>query len=283
MPTPYFNPDPFVQAKAEVAGKTWNEQILHSRLLHNGRSAISSKGSAASKAIGAATSIGKLFLALIPVPVVGAISSAIVDTVSDAVRGKVRESQLSGAITPEEAAKFEIKDLTIENLDRYRWKLAHAFEALNDGIREYNSSDETCDNMYRLALLIEQVERRKDKLKKELEHFNDVLTLVNNWIVDVDATQGKNLHDVKEKLKKKNDDRAKVVNTSTSNQVAALIATEHGNCERWCCVKKEAKYQYNPAQWQDVKQWAGKVSMAATPVVFAAVTVKSDDYQIESK
>ena len=282
MTTPYFNPDPFAQAKAEVESKSWDEQIIHSRLFHSVRSAVSSKGSAASKGIGAAVTVGKLFLSLIPVPVVGAVSGAIIDKVGDAIRGKVREGQIADAKTNEEKAKFQIKELTVENLDRYRWKLAHAFEALNDGIREYNSSNETCDDMYKLALLIQQVERRKEKLQKELTTFNDVLTLVNNWIADVDAKQGQNLHDVKEKLKRKNDNRASTVNTSTPDQVTALISAEHGNCEKWCCVKKEAKYQYNPAKWQEVKQWAGKVSLAATPVVFAAVTVKAGDYRNDS-
>ncbi|SDD61720.1 hypothetical protein [Paraburkholderia lycopersici] len=294
MPSPFFSPDPFEQAAAEVANKSWDEQILHSRLFHSTRSAFSSlfssdKGSAASKGLGAAVGIGKLFLSLIPVPVVGAISGAIIDGANDFFRSKKHESQTKAAEKAGDKAnlvKFEIKELTVENLDRYRWKVAHAFDALNDGIQEFNkkkADDRTCDDIYALALLIQQVERRKDKLRDELGNFKKVLDHVNEWIVDLETTKFADVHNLKEKLKESTRDTFNGVGITSlfgDEAGAKAILAMHASCQNWCCAKETAKY--DPNSWPKLKRRVGSVVMAAAPVAFSAVTVKAGDYRNDS-
>ncbi|MEM5299312.1 hypothetical protein VSR82_34000 [Burkholderia sp. JPY481] len=288
-----FNADPFVQAEAEVNNKSWDEQILHSRLFHSTRSAFTSlfssdRGSAASKGIGAAIGIGKLFLSLIPVPVVGSVAGAIIEGVSDFARGKRLESNLDAAKAAGDKAnlaKFEIKDLTVENLDRYRWKVAHAFESLNGGIAEFNKkqpADRTCDDIYAMALLIQQVERRNQRLRDELGKFKTALDHVEEWIGDLEKKQSVDMHKLKESLKKGTSDTVKEYggHKGSNEAEATKILAAHATCEKWCCVKETAKY--DPTSWPKLKSRIGAVSLAAAPVAFSAVTVKAGDYRNDS-
>jgi hypothetical protein len=294
VPSPFFNPDPFEQAAEEVANKSWDEQILHSRLFHSTRSAFSSlftsdKGSALSKGLGAAVGIGKLFLSLIPVPVVGSVAGAIIDGVNDFARSKRLDSNREAAKkagNKADLAKFEIKNLTVENLDRYRWKVAHAFEALNDGITEFNkktADSRNCDDVYAMAVLIQQVERRKKKLRDELGDFHKALQYVNEWINELETTKFAEVHKLREQLKEA------TVDTMTARWFTSLAGDEegsktilamHANCQNWCCVKETAKY--DPNGWPNLKRRVGNVVMKATPVAFSAVTVKAGDYRNDS-
>jgi hypothetical protein len=281
-----FNPDPFAQAKAEVGNKSVGSQIAHSGLFHNVRSAFSSTGSGASKGLGLVLGVGKLFLALIPVPIVGAIVGAAADAINDKVRGARREANLAKAVLTEDQVKFEIKDLTIENLDRYRWKVKHAIEELNQGITAYNSSGQTCDDMYSFALLVEQLERRKTKLKVETAKLKKIVDLVDTWITEVETTQGplcttaSNL--VKEKARSEIALMSPLQETNPQHQaqIAAYKAT-HATCKKWCYFKKEVKYKPSEG-WGDFKRYAGEASRFLAPIAVSAVAVRQSDYTNDS-
>lgn len=280
-----FKQNPFDQATDEVKNKSWTDQVSHSKVFHSYRSAFSSKGSLFSKGSSAVVTTGKLFLALIPVPVVGAVVGAVVDKISDVARGEALSRNKAAATTNADKVKFEIKDLTVENLDRYRWKLAHAYEELNAGIRAYNASTtQSCDDLYTIALLIAQVERRKEKLTKELQKFAKVINLVNDWIGEVDVNQGQRVSEIKTELANKPAETANefkaLVNTIPA-QAAKMqtIQAAHANCQNWCCIKETAKYE---PDWQKTKKWAGKVAMAMGPIAMSAVAVRKQDYTADS-
>ena len=84
-----FNPDPFQQAREEVASKSMGQQIWNSSILHNFRSAFSSPGSAASKAADVTLGVGQLLLSLIPLPVIGAVISAATSAINSKVRSEL--------------------------------------------------------------------------------------------------------------------------------------------------------------------------------------------------
>lgn len=277
-----FNPDPFKQAELEVANKSMGSQIAHSRLFHSTRSAFSSKGSFASKGIGAAVGVGKLFLALIPVPVVGSVVGAVVDAVNGKVRGALHGSHTGTGASNEDMAKFGIKELTVENLDRYRWKVAQSFEALNEGIGVYNTSPQRCDDMYQFTLLYEQVQRRKKMLKEELDKFKKVMDAVDGWIADLERVQEVQLTDMTNKITKNvRDQIALMTALSPSNAAQAMqitaIQTQHVDCKLWCYCKKQAKYDPNTG-WETLKTYAGTVSTFLQPIAVSAVAVTKSAY-----
>ncbi|WP_233272902.1 hypothetical protein [Paraburkholderia acidisoli] len=290
-----FKADPFAQAAEHVANKSWTDQIGHSSLFHSVRSAFSSQGSFVSKAASAALGTGKLFLALIPVPVVGSVVGAVVDQIDGALRGAKRTAMLdehastkpgTKKLSKADLAKFQIKDLTVENLDRYRWKLAHAFEELNTGMQAYNNSGQNCDDLYAFALLVEQVERRKSLLLEELGKFTAALKSVNEWVEDLEKVQFPQLHTEKESIKsytRVQADFAVKLNKTVPAHATLInqMMAEHTNCKNWCCFKLEAKYDAN-TNWETVKRRAGDVSRFLAPVAQASIAVRGQDYSSDS-
>jgi len=270
-----FKADPFEQAKDEVNNKRMGAQIAHSQLFHSMRSAFSSKGSFASKAAGAAVGAGKLFLALIPVPIVGPIVGAVIDAVEGKVRSNKHQENLANAQEAEEKAKFMIKELTVENLDRYRWKLSHAYEELNTAIKTYNDSQQTCDDLYNFALVYAQLERRKNKLDDELKQFQDVVDLVKEWKEKSDKTSDITTH--KEKIKTKTKEYIEDLNKIVNNDEKFAFMAKHSSCSQWCCVKKSAQYDPN-TDWEKIKQYSGMVANALRPIAVSSVSVHQSDY-----
>lgn len=282
-----FNEDPFAQADAEVNNKSMGSQIAHSGIFHSMRSAFSSPTkSGVSKGIGLVVGAGKLFLAAIPVPIVGSIVGATVDAIDGMARSKSHKDNLKKATTNEQKAKFEIKELTVENLDRCRWKLAHAFEELKEGMTAYNASGQTCDDMYKFALLYQQVERRKKRLDKELDQFKSVISLVEGWKNDMNTTQGPLLLDAKNKINQKTQAEISVMsglhqsNPAHAADIAAFQAA-HANCSQWCYVKRQAKYDPN-TNWETLKKNAGEVSKFLLPIAISSVAVRQSDYTYSS-
>jgi hypothetical protein len=277
-----FNPNPFAQARDEVANKSMGEQIAHSGIFHSIRSAFSSGGSAASKSAGLALGVGKLFLALIPVPIVGAIVGAAADAINGRVRSGLHGNHLEQGASNADIAKFGIKELTVENLDRYRWKVAHSFEELNKGIAIYNNSEQNCDDMYNFALLYEQVQRRKQRLTSELQKFTDVINAVNKWIAELENIQGQELKKARNIITQKtHKDITKLTrlvqhNPADSIHIANYIAL-HAGCTKWCCIKKQSTYDPN-TRWETMKSHAGEVANFLLPIAVSSVAVRQSDY-----
>lgn len=277
-----FHSNPFKQAEVEVADKSMGTQILHSSIFHSIRSATASGGSAKSKIAGAALGVGKLFLALIPVPIVGAVVGAAVDGINGAVRSAKHKSHINDKVSHEEYVKFAIKELTVENLDRYRWKVAQAFEGLNAAITTYNGSKQSCDDMYALALVTEQIERRKKRLKGELKQFQEVISRVDLWVAQLDSRQGAMLDTIKnDVMAKTRKEIQTLVNASTTEDMKAKVKADHTGCEKWCYIKRQAKYNPND-NWTSFKQRAGEVSSALLPIAISAVAVRQSDYTSDS-
>lgn len=281
-----FNADPFKQAEEEVKNKSVGSQIAHSGIFHSVRSAFSNKStSGVSKGLGVALGVGKLFLSLIPVPVVGSVVGAVADAIDGKARSVHHDWRKEQAKTNNDKggeAKFAIKELTVENLDRYRWKVHHSIEELNSAITAYNASDQSCDDLYAYALLYEQAQRRKQLLRDELDTFTQVLKTVNEWIDEMEAKTGPLMlrvtNDVREKAL---ESAQRIANAATPEAVNQLIATEHAKCKLWCCGKGEVKY--NPSVgWGKAKAFAGQAIQFLQPIAMSSIAVKGSDYTSDS-
>lgn len=281
-----FSADPFDQAAAEVKVKTMGDQILHSSMFHSIRSAFSSKGSFASKGASAALGVGKLFLALIPVPAVGSVVGAAADAINGVVRKKLHERHVTDkelfdarAVSDkalQEQIKFQIKELTVENLDRYRWKLTHSIEELNKVLVNYNNSNQSCDDMYAFCLLSAQVDRRRQRLVEELDKFKQVVDNVNEWLRRVDHIQFSQLHDIKEEIKTRARNEIQTFDAQPQARKAEMLAA-HANCRYWCWCRKSVKYNPNTI-WAEVKERSGQVANFLQPVAMSAIAVRQSDY-----
>lgn len=286
-----FNPDPFQQAREEVASKSMGQQIWNSSILHNFRSAFSSPGSAASKAADVTLGVGQLLLSLIPLPVIGAVISAATSAINSKVRSELHgrhytENDNRDSAENAKYVKYQIKELTVENLDRYRWKVSESIDMVNKGITAYNAGQQTCDDMYAFCLLTEQVDRRKKKLIDELVVFKNVLDGVNRWIVDLEQNQLIQLEDIKNKIKNKSKKEIQEINMLFSMRAQdaekiALHTSKHTKCKEWCYMKKTAKYDPH-TNWDVIKSNAGSVANFLQPIALSSVAIKQSDYSSDS-
>ena len=270
-----FNADIFKQASDEVNDKGIGSRIWHSGSLHSFRSATSSKGSAASKGLSVLKSVGQAALSLVPVPIVGSLASAIVDKIDGKLRGDRRQEKIKNG-TLADKAKFTLKDLSIDELDRFRWKVDEEYKTLEKATQAFNAvpyAERMCDHYYAMAYQIEQTNRRVDKLKSKLEELNAATALVKEWLNQVETglknpTDGMQPSNGLIGLKK---GMAKELAMKTHLWTSAFQSEEvlpfHAGCTQWCCVKETAKYNPNMTIWRDR---ASKVGQGLTFVASLA-------------
>ena len=120
-------------ARERMDNKGVVTRIQHSPKLHSFRSALSGKGSFASKGIAVGTMMVRAGISAIPIP---SIATSLINIAQQAVEARVRshlhqKKLVGGSVNLEEKVKFELKELTVDKLDRYRWKLKEAMEQLN--------------------------------------------------------------------------------------------------------------------------------------------------------
>ena len=137
----------------------------------------------------------------------------------------------------ENELKFLIKSLTIEKLDRYRFKLDKAFEELNDGVGWLNNSDWTCDDVYNLALLMEQAERRRERFTSELYQYQRVIECYAKWDEKLEKSfETINKH--RDKILQNIVERSEtVVAQKERKEVVIAVSRPHSACKRWCYCK----------------------------------------------
>jgi hypothetical protein len=259
-------------AAQRVSNKSVATRIKHSPKLHAFRSALSGKGSAMSKGTAVGTMLLRLGISAIPIP---SIATSLINVAQQAVEKKLRshlhQKSLTGATTEEEKVKFTLKELSVEELDRYRWKLKEAIEQLNQKAASIDGQYGTkqgegkpCDAWLDLAEALAQAERRynilslsagglKTAMDEALKWANDQATVINNFkknvggkfqtAIDAETTEA----DKKENAAKGSGD--------------TFMNGRHANCSSYCHWNEVAATEN--AQWTAVKT---KLAMVAKTV-----------------
>lgn len=273
--------DIFDCAKGYVNNKGIAARIGHSAKLHSLRSAISSKGSASSKGLALAGAVFRATMGAIPIPVVGGLIGAAENYIEGKVRSHKRQGNLKAASTIDEKVKFELKELSVAELDRYRWKVVEAMETYNKTLTRFNESyaakgadQQPCEALLELAMSVQQVVRRVDKLKAAVLSITAVTKLTTDWIAkcengSVPAATGAggpsaptvptstsltgSFNNVRETIRQAIEAEQNAinaaVNTLPANATSAekdakrteYLATKHAKCDRWCCCRDGAK------------------------------------------
>lgn len=261
-------------------------RIGHSAKLHSVRSAASSKGSAASK-FGALVGAGlRATVNCMPIPVVGGIIAAVEQKVERVIKGQLhKRNHGKAAAGSADDVKFTLKDLSVEELDRYRWKVSDSILEFNKLASAYQDNKEKkkaaqaqCEAYLDLALAAEQVNRRIKVLRKACLGICAAMKLTVDWIGECEngpsadrlnitggaAATGtpaggvyKTIADLKVSLaadiKAEMDHVEK--NLATQELKDEYIAKYHGKCDKWCCFRSAGK----PDNWINCKDKAAFV------------------------
>jgi hypothetical protein len=258
--------DIYAYAKKCVDNKGVLQRIGHSAKLHSVRSAVASKGSAASKLSSLGGVAIRATLQAIPLPAVGSLLASIEQAVEKAIKGALHHRSISKAQTTEEKIKFQLKELNVEELDRYRWKVQESIKDFNKALQGFDSNfvkkrdaAAPCDAFLEVALAAEQASRRMEKLKEACLGLHAAVLLTVNWLEDCEngsqqaaaaasaasgspsaATQGVNgrKNDFMKVIKMFIDQETKEMSGLSDENKEWYIAYHHANCDRWCCWRQ---------------------------------------------
>jgi len=267
-------------------------RVAHSGKLHALRSAFSSPGSFASKAASLVGAGARATVNCIPIPVVGSLIASVEQAVEKAIRSNLHGRAKQLAISKPDQVKFELKELNIENLDRYRWKVKESMEQFNEKIRSFEvdymnkaNAGAPCDALLEFAMAAEQATKRTDKLRRECAAIFAAMKLTMDWLDECDngpaavpagspqatgaqtppppppapATAGINgaKNRMQDNIKAKIQTMLDQVNRyQTEADRQAFVAARHGGCGAWCCVKNEQGAVDN---WATAKERAAAV------------------------
>ena len=250
-------------ADQRVNNKSVATRIKHSPKLHAFRSALSSKGSAMSKGAAVGTMLLRLGISAIPIP---SIATSLINVAQQAVEKKLRshlhqKKLVGGPVTEEENVKFKLKELSVEDLDRYRWKLKEAMEQLNQKAGMIDSIYGTrqgerkpCDAWLDLAEALAQAERRYNILSLSAGGLKTAMDEALNW----SNKQAEVINTFKDSvgLKFKDAIEAEEAEASKAERTKAGGAEEflngrHANCSSYCHWNEVAVGEN--AQWTAIK------------------------------
>jgi hypothetical protein len=246
-----FEKDIFKFAQARVDNKGVTSRIKNSARFHSLRSALSSKGSAGSKALSVLAMGARSAFKLIPIPIVGDLLGQAQKGVAGYARGKHLSKRRGQAKSVEDVIKFEIKELSVENLDRYRWKAQDALLEMNKKVIAYEAAfadqldkRKPCHAMLELAEAVAQAERRMKKLAEASEQIIEVLKRTADWANEhtqklVTAKTGYSTQFAAFIAKEAG--KADKLDTAMAGQGEYALMCQHENCETYCFYKMAAE------------------------------------------
>jgi hypothetical protein len=263
--------DIFDYAKKCVDNKGVAARIGHSAKLHSVRSAVSSKGSFGSKAGNLVGSAIRATFQAIPLPAVGSLLASVEEAVEKAIKGGLHHRSLSQATTTTDKVKFQLKELNVEEMDRYRWKVSESVTELNKVMVAFNTNlakkkteHATCDAFLEAAMAGEQASRRIERLKKLCLAMHAAMFLTMSWLEECEngqplppsqafaAAPGRHssapdsVNGFKNKLADIlcthiDDEDDSLDDMASDAEREAYIADAHGKCDRWCYFREAGK------------------------------------------
>jgi hypothetical protein len=230
-------------AKSKVDNKGILARIGHSARFHSVRSAVNSKGSFGSKLLKGLGAVGRASFSLIPIPIIGSLLSSA----EQAIEGKIRSwTHTRHGVGDPNYVKFALKEASVENLDRYRFKVEHSMQELAAAAVEYNNfnpaADTTnfCDAGVEFAMKVAQAQRRQRIFNEEILKLKGLMEASFVWSELVTAS----LDDLRKKAEKHFADVAEAesaaLSTGTPDEQAAAVAAlrlRHSKCGDFCPYK----------------------------------------------
>lgn len=233
-------------ADAKVDNKGILARIGHSARFHSVRSAVNSTGSLGSKLLKGLGAVGRASLSLIPIPIIGGLLASVEQAIEGKIRSSVHNSHnpTEGVVS---SVKFALKEASVENLDRYRFKVEHSMQELTQALDEYNNFDPKADTMsfcdagLALAMKVAQAKRRKRIFDNEILKLKGLMEASLAWSLLVTSS----LDDARKKAEKHFTDIAKAesdaLTTGTPDEqaaAAAMLKLRHTKCGSFCPYKK---------------------------------------------
>lgn len=235
----------WIYAKSKVDNKGFFTRIGHSARFHSLRSALSSGGSAKSKLLKGLGAVGRASFSLIPIPIIGGLLASAESALENRVRSYFHTHR-SGPQTLAEHVKFSLKEASVENLDRYRFKVEHAIKEMTDEGKKFASIDlesltDQCNPNVNLAMKIAQAERRLEKFQQEVLSLKALMEASVAWSEGTSASIANYRKQVTDYFAAVAQAELDAVATGTpaeKEMALAELKLKHANCSDFCIYKK---------------------------------------------
>ncbi len=250
--------DIFEFARARMNNKSVAMRVRNSPKLHAWRSAMKTKGSFASKGAGVLTTGLRLGLSQIPIP---GIITDLLAVAQQAIEQRIRShlhTHRSGPQTREQHVKFALKELSVEELDRYRWKLKDAYDTLNVKIAASDAlylqkltEHKPCHAWLEVAEAFAQVERRYEILNDACTGLIATLAETKKWAKGIGGTLKKSKKDIAKKFGEVVDselDTHDALEQKRTGSGDLEFTSRHEKCTDWCF--------YNNIRVDENETWA---------------------------
>lgn len=239
---------------------SWGKRILHSSFADPFRRKSVSR-------IG--TMVIKGAITFIPVP---AIAKDIISTAVEKGLQFARKKQLEYKKNKHQTGdmahkvKWGWKDLDLEDMDRYRWKVKHAADMLKEAvdtlIQNAPVTASICNDVVRAISKKEYLDKRIQKIREQLEITTQLCTLTDQWLTQIEQwVQTNNYQEILESF-------ARVAQQLPDND------EQHMKCDKEYCAHgdKARFWDKNP------KLTAGVALVTKHLVDFAPGPLNKDTY-----
>ena len=218
---------------------------------------------------------GAFVLKQVPIPVVRDILSAAVDKAYEIGKNYHRKKkQIDTATSSKDKTKFGWKEMNVQDMDRYRWKVVDSMKDLNNtsdkfssNIAKYTEQGKVCDAFVRLTRDYSYACKRSKKLRVKALAILELTNQTMLWLDEVDKDLNK-----------------WVTNNRQNMTVLANVPAEgHENCEKTvCAIKDDVKMRLKHSKVAGAAQMVGNVVGGAfDPMEFISMSQPSD-HQIKT-
>ena len=280
--------DVWIYAANKVDNKGVFSRIAHSGKFHGVRSAFNSGGSFGSKAIGALTAVGRASLGLIPIPVIGALLATAQSAIESKIRSHVHRKHLEGKApsTDPEFIKFSLKEASVEDLDRYRFKVEHSVAECNKALMAWGTtkinaekSHGRCNAKYELAMAIAQVERRMDIFDKTVLELETLMRVSREWSESLRGGLNDKIREAKSDFVTLYKAEEDLITAAVDKDAAvAEMHAHHANCSDFCILHGMA---YNTT-WDSVRRTLANITREVTSPIEADTLLSLNNSSFES-
>ncbi|NRD72646.1 hypothetical protein HQQ94_05170 [Shewanella sp. VB17] len=137
---------------------------------------------------------GSFMLKQVPIPVVRHILGDSLKKAYDTGKKYHRKKyQTAKAISDEDKTKFGWKDLDVQDMDRYRWKIVDSIKSFNQesisftaNVGKYIEQGNVCDQFVKVTAGFAYSRKRIKKLRDKTLAIRELCTHTLNWLDDVD-------------------------------------------------------------------------------------------------
>jgi hypothetical protein len=256
-----------------------NNPSMLTRIMH------SSKGTAVRRSVKGSTipkifaSAGAYALKNVPIPILNDLLNAAVNKAYEVGKNYYRNKyqKPKDAKTAEDrinTVKFGWKDMDVQDMDRYRWKVASSLEDLNKATDNFKKNyanilteGNFCDEFIKVTTDFAYAHKRVEKLRKKATEIQVLTSLTLEWLNEVEGNLNTWAKDNKNAL----------------IGMASKVPSEgHVNCDPTVCANSsQVGFSLQHKQIANATQIAGNfLSSAFDPMEFINIS-KPDDHQIK--